>query len=107
VTRSASSAQAAARLPPWLQEVVLRCLEIDPVWRHPTASQLAFELGNPDQIKLTARSERLQRDPVSTVWRRRFNRGLTQPSRNPIWRRSWRRVRFWLSRSIPQRDPMR
>jgi nucleotide-binding universal stress UspA family protein len=65
--------------PPWLQEVVLRCLEIEPVWRQPTASQLAFELGNPDQIKLTARSERLKRDPMSTVLRRRFNRGLTHP----------------------------
>src|SRR5258707_11734855 len=65
--------------PPWLQEVVMRCLEIEPVWRHPTAAQLAFELGTPDQIKLTARSERLRRDPISPVWRRRFNRGLTQP----------------------------
>ncbi len=65
--------------PPWLQEVVLRCLEIEPVWRYPTASQLAFELAHPDQIKLTARSERTRRDPLSTVWRRRFNRGLTQP----------------------------
>jgi len=68
-----------ADYPPWLQEIVLRCLEIEPVWRHPTASQLAFELGNRDQIKLTARSERLTRDPISTVMRRRFNRGLTQP----------------------------
>jgi eukaryotic-like serine/threonine-protein kinase len=65
--------------PPWLQEVVLRCLEIEPVWRYPTASQLAFELGNPGQIKLTARSERIKRDPLSTVWRRRFNRGAVQP----------------------------
>src|SRR6059058_4163086 len=65
--------------PPWLQEIVLRCLEIEPVWRHPTASQLAFELAHPEQVKLTARSERLQRDPLSTVWRRRFNRGLTLP----------------------------
>jgi nucleotide-binding universal stress UspA family protein len=68
-----------ADYPPWLQEIVLRCLEIEPVWRHPTASQLAFDLGHPDQVKLTARSERLARDPISTVWRRRFNRGLTQP----------------------------
>jgi serine/threonine protein kinase len=68
-----------ADYPPWLQEIVLRCLEIDPVWRYPTASQLAFELAHPDQIKLTARSERIKRDPISTVWRRRFNRGLTQP----------------------------
>jgi nucleotide-binding universal stress UspA family protein len=65
--------------PPWLQEIVLRCLEIEPVWRHPTASQLAFELAHPGQVKLTARSERLKRDPISTVLRRRFNRGLTQP----------------------------
>jgi nucleotide-binding universal stress UspA family protein len=68
-----------ADYPLWLQEIVLRCLEIEPVWRHPTASQLAFELAHPDQVKLTARSERLTRDPISTVWRRRFNRGLTQP----------------------------
>ncbi len=65
--------------PPWLQEVVLRCLEIEPVWRYPTASQLAFELAHPDQVKLTARSERQARDPLRTVLRRRFNRELTQP----------------------------
>src|ERR1700761_1248027 len=65
--------QLRADYPPWLQEIVLRCLEIDPAWRYPTASQLAFELAHPDQIKLTARSERLKRDPLSTVWRRRFN----------------------------------
>jgi serine/threonine protein kinase len=65
--------------PPWLQEIVLRCLEIEPVWRHPTASQLAFELAHPDQVKLTARSERLKRDPWSTVLRRRFNRELNHP----------------------------
>ena len=65
--------------PPWLQEIVLRCLEIEPVWRHPTASQLAFDLAHPDQVKLTARSERLKRDPLGTVWRRRFNGGITQP----------------------------
>ena len=68
-----------ADYPPWLQEIVLRCLEIDPVWRYPTASQLAFELAHPDQIKLTARSERLKRDPLSTVWRRRFNGNVIQP----------------------------
>jgi len=62
---------------PWLQEIVLRCLEIQPVWRYPTASQLAFDLGHPDQVRLTARSERLTRDPLGTVWRRRFNRELT------------------------------
>ena len=32
--------------PPWLQEIVLRCLEIEPAWRYPTAAQLAFELSH-------------------------------------------------------------
>lgn len=59
--------------PPWLQEVVLRCLEIEPAWRYPTAAQLAFDLAHPDGVKLTARSERLRRDPLTTVLRRRFN----------------------------------
>src|SRR5438876_2320372 len=68
-----------ADYPPWLQEIVLRCLEIQPVWRYPTAAQLAFDLGHPDQVRLTGRSERVKRDPLSTVWRRRFNRGLTLP----------------------------
>ncbi len=71
--------QLRADYPPWLQEIVLRCLEIEPVWRYPTASQLAFELAHPDQVKLTARSERIKRDPLGTVLRRRFNSGLTQP----------------------------
>jgi eukaryotic-like serine/threonine-protein kinase len=61
--------------PPWLQEIVLRCLEIEPAWRYPTAAQLAFDLGHPNQVKLTARAEKLERDPLTTVWRRRFNRG--------------------------------
>lgn len=59
--------------PAWLQEIVLRCLEVDPTRRHPTAAQLAFDLSHPDQVKLTARSERLRRDPWSAVIRRRFN----------------------------------
>ena len=65
--------------PAWLQEIVLRCLEIDPARRYPTASQLAFDLAHPDQVKLTARAERLNRDPLLTVWRRRFNQGLMMP----------------------------
>ncbi|MGY8664778.1 bifunctional serine/threonine-protein kinase/universal stress protein [Bradyrhizobium sp. UFLA05-109] len=64
--------------PPWLQEIVLRCLEIEPVRRYPTASQLAFDLTHPDKVRLTTRSERLKRDPLSVAWRRRFNQEVTQ-----------------------------
>jgi len=69
--------------PPWLQEVILRCLEINPAWRYPTAAQLAFELSHPNQVKLTKRSERLKRDPLSSVLRRRFNKDLNRSLAQP------------------------
>lgn len=46
---------------PWLQEVILRCLEVQPARRHQSAAQLAFELQNPGQVALTARAERTER----------------------------------------------
>ena len=58
--------------PPWLQEVILRCLEVHPAWRYPTAAHLAVALQHPDQVKLTARSKKLKQDPFTTVLRRRF-----------------------------------
>jgi nucleotide-binding universal stress UspA family protein len=69
--------------PAWLQEIVLRCIEAEPAWRYPTAAQVAFDLSHPDQVKLTARSERLKRDPFTTVLRRRFNTDLKRPRARP------------------------
>jgi serine/threonine protein kinase len=69
--------------PAWLQEIVLRCLESEPAWRYPTAAQLAFDLSNPSQVKLTRRSERMKRDPLTTVLRRRFNKDLTRSIAKP------------------------
>ncbi len=67
-----------ADYPPALQEIVLRCLEVEPAWRYPTAAQLAFDLSHQDQVKLTARSEKAKRDPFTTVLRRRFNTDLVK-----------------------------
>jgi nucleotide-binding universal stress UspA family protein len=66
--------------PLWLQEIVLRCLEPEPAWRYPSAAQLAFDLSHPEQVKLTARAEKLKRDPFSLMLRRRFNTDLTWPA---------------------------
>jgi nucleotide-binding universal stress UspA family protein len=44
--------------PPWLQELILRCLEVDATRRHPSAAHLAHELLNPEQVKLTERAHR-------------------------------------------------
>lgn len=59
-------------IPPWLQEIILRCLEVDPGKRHDTAAQLALALQNPEQVPLTARAGKLERDGWWTVSRRWF-----------------------------------
>ncbi len=58
--------------PPWLQEVILRCLEVKPERRHQTAAQLAFELQNPDQVVLTERAERVAGTSTLNVVKRWF-----------------------------------
>ncbi|MBA4111503.1 MAG: serine/threonine protein kinase [Leptothrix sp. (in: Bacteria)] len=57
-------------LPAWFQEIVLRCLEVDPDSRYQTAAQLAFDLQNPDQVALTGRATKLiKAGPVTTFGR--------------------------------------
>lgn len=46
-------------LPPWLQEVILHCLEVNPDLRYQSAAQLALDLQHPEQIALTARAHKL------------------------------------------------
>lgn len=51
----------AADLPPWMQEIILRCLEVDADRRYQSAAHVAFDLRHPEQVALTARSSRLKR----------------------------------------------
>lgn len=44
-------------VPPWLQEVVLRCLLPQAEERYPSAAHLAFDLRHPDQVRLSHLSE--------------------------------------------------
>lgn len=59
-----------ADIPRWLQELILRCLEVDPDARHATAAQLAHDLQHPEQVALTERADRSHRDGRLTVMRR-------------------------------------
>lgn len=67
-------------IPAWLQEVIMRCLEPDPDRRHPTAAQVAFDLRNPDQVKLTARAHKLRQDSWLAAWRRRMDPSTYEPA---------------------------
>ena len=58
--------------PPWLQEVVLRCLEVDPIDRYATAADVARALADPEHIVLTERATRTRRDSIMRVARRRW-----------------------------------
>jgi nucleotide-binding universal stress UspA family protein len=48
-------------LPGWLQEIILRCLEVDADHRYPTAAQLAFDLAHPADVRQGERAARLAR----------------------------------------------
>jgi serine/threonine protein kinase len=43
---------------PWLQEIILKCLEIRPEQRYATAKQVAYALAHPENVHLTARAHR-------------------------------------------------
>ena len=59
-------------IPPALQEVILRCLEVDPDLRYATPAQLAFELANMSQVALTERAHRLERNSLFDAGKRWF-----------------------------------
>src|SRR5215831_7123645 len=73
-------------VPPWLQEIILRCLEVDPEARYATAAQLAFDLQHPDQVALTERAARTRHDGFfSVAWRKfRVTRNPPRPRRRAL-----------------------
>jgi non-specific serine/threonine protein kinase/protein-serine/threonine kinase len=58
-------------IPEWLQEIILRALEVDPAKRYQSAAQMIFDLTHPLQVRLTERAHRLKTDGFWTVWRRK------------------------------------
>jgi len=57
-------------VPPWLQEVILHCLEPVAAARPPSAAHLAFDLGDPDQVQVGPRGLRTTRTPFTAHVRR-------------------------------------
>ncbi|MFC3570409.1 bifunctional serine/threonine-protein kinase/universal stress protein [Paracoccus sp. TOH] len=70
-------------IPPWLQEVILRALAVDPAERTASAAQLLFDLEQPEKVALTARATRMTRDGFWAVWRRRRRMGRLRSFARP------------------------
>lgn len=58
-------------IPEWLQEIILRALEVDPAKRYQSAAQMIFDLTHPMQVRLTARAHKTEQDGFWTVWKRK------------------------------------
>ena len=58
-------------IPEWLQEIILRAMEVDPARRYQSAAQMIFDLSHPMQVRLTDRAHKLKQDGFWPVWQRK------------------------------------
>jgi nucleotide-binding universal stress UspA family protein len=70
--------------PPWLQEVILRCLEVDPERRFASAAQVAFDLTHPGAVSLTARADITDEESPWLRMRRWLSSVAARPVRRSI-----------------------
>jgi serine/threonine protein kinase len=66
-------------LPPWFQEIVLRCLEVQPSDRFDTAAQLDFYCRIRTRLTLTERAEKQSQDGLLSVMKRRLKAAGKEP----------------------------
>jgi nucleotide-binding universal stress UspA family protein len=76
-----------ASVPPWLQEIILRCLHPNAAKRYQSAAHAAFDLRHPEQVALSYRAERTTGagfwKHVGRWWRSRAQRGTLPRPRPP------------------------
>jgi serine/threonine protein kinase len=71
-------------LSPWLQEVVLRCLEPEAARRYPSAAHLAFDLSHPEQVTVTARGRKTRGTGLGTHFKRWLKAAGMQYQPSPL-----------------------
>ena len=70
--------------PPWLQEVILKCLEVKPEQRWQSAAQLALALQDPSQVPLTSRAQRQRASGSIERLKRWFHAAGAEPEAVPV-----------------------
>lgn len=79
-------------VPPWLQEIILRCLETRAELRYQSAAHVAFDLREPGQVVLTARARKTERaGPIAHLqrfWRARAEHGARLRAPAPLLSRT-------------------
>jgi eukaryotic-like serine/threonine-protein kinase len=73
-----------AGTPPWLQEIILHCLEVDARDRYASAAEVAFDLANPAQVAITERGARQRRAGSVTLFRRWVRARRFEPAPCPL-----------------------
>lgn len=73
-----------ADLPPWLQEVILRCLAPEAAQRYPSAAHLAFDLTHPQQVTVGDRGLATRGTSWRTHLRRWFKAAGMQYQPSPL-----------------------
>lgn len=80
------------RVPPWLQEVILRCLETDAAERYQSAAHVSFDLRNPAGVALTSRGQRTEAPGFASQLRRWWKARVELPAPPPPSTTSARRA---------------
>ena len=92
-----------ADLPEWLQEVILRCLEPEASRRYGSASLLAFDLANTDQVTITARGRQTEGTGFWTHFKRWLRAAGKQYQPSPLASRQVEEVPIVMV-AIPHHD---
>ena len=69
--------------PPWLQEIILHCLEPDNRKRYASAAEVAFDLAHSEQLALGERAQRLRAESWGRALLRRVSAGRFEPAPCP------------------------
>jgi serine/threonine protein kinase len=76
-------ANVVAQTPPWLQEIILHCLEVDNRKRYASAAEVAFDLANPARVQLGERASRARSASWSSTFFRKMAADRFEPAPCP------------------------